>query len=113
MNKQHGWTWMETIIVIAILGILAAVVVPNVRTFTSQHQIKVVSDNETSIDRTIGGTIITIDRGENNSTLYFSGGVDIQATNKSLDNFTIRLNITAIYEFHHNLINFDLINVRY
>jgi prepilin-type N-terminal cleavage/methylation domain-containing protein len=110
MNKQRGWTWFETLIVLAILGILAAVIVPNIKNFTREHKIEITSDT-TSVDRTIKGTIIAIDQKADDSTLHFSGGVEIQVTNKSLDNFNIQLNQPMTYDFHYNFTNFDLIRI--
>ena len=113
MNKQRGWSLLETLIVIGILGILAAVIIPNVTRIIREHHIEITS-NTASIDRTIKGTIIAIDREDSDSMLHFSGGIDIQVTNKSLDYFSgIPLNVPRTFDFHHNLTDFDLIHISF
>lgn len=67
MNKQSGFTLIELMIVIAIIGILAAIAIPN---YTEYVQKGILSDAQ----KTISSYALAMEQSYNNNNNYSSDG---------------------------------------
>lgn len=92
--QQKGFTWIELVIVLSILGIIAAVIVINIPQFFQQHQ---QSSDNTTIDTIITGQLSSIQIEGDYSFLYFTDGPRIVVTTKSLQDQIVVLNCTSPY----------------
>jgi type II secretory pathway pseudopilin PulG len=111
--KQRGFTIIGVLILVAILGILLAVIIPNVWAFQEQSRDEAARVEGQSIDLTITGTVVTIKRSDEYSTLFFSDGAQyILVTNESLDLFRDLLNRVYEYQLHYDGRGYVLIAIK-
>jgi prepilin-type N-terminal cleavage/methylation domain-containing protein len=82
LQQQKGFSFIELLIVIAILGIIATVVILNIPTFYHTQ-----SNNET-VNRIVIGQLTAIDSQGEWAYLYFLEGPKVRVTTESLASVT-------------------------